>query len=81
MPERAAVSFEGFTDSENRIVFDIGQGRSEVELRGYLSFLRGRYNVCVVCESSRERQAKVPPKRGRLVTGPEQSTPLQLGNN
>jgi transposase len=38
-----------FCDLKNRCVFDISPGRSEAELAGYLSTLRGRDKVRVVC--------------------------------
>ena len=38
-----------FCDLRNRRVFDISPGRSEAELRGFLSRLRGRERVRVVC--------------------------------
>ena len=38
-----------FCDLKNRRVFDISPGRSEAELRGFLSGLRGRERVRVVC--------------------------------
>src|SRR5580692_9289005 len=38
-----------FCDLKNRRVFDISPGRSEAELAGYLSSLRGRDKVRVVC--------------------------------
>ena len=38
-----------FCDLKNRRVFDISPGRSEAELTGYLSGLRGRERVRVVC--------------------------------
>jgi transposase len=38
-----------FCDLQNHRVFDIREGRSEPELRGYLRTLRGRQRVRVVC--------------------------------